>query len=193
MSPDRPDPDEEFRTMARQLRAEAEAELTELEYETERAEIKQRDLTARSMLAMMEGERWQVTLGTRAVDGVVVHAGQNYVGLQDRMGNLHDVVHSAIGVIRIVEVDPTAGRAPITFRPATFRARLLSVEQVREVELAGMGGAWSLLGAIDSVNSDHLVLTERNGEVSLVPLASIGYLGRASATGARRRAGAVRR
>lgn len=193
MNRHRPDPDDEFRTMARQLRREAEAELAELEYETERAEVKQRDLTARSMLAMMEGERWQVTIGGRAVDGTVVHPGQDYVGLQDRVGNLHDVVHAAIGVIRIVEVEPAEGRAPITFRPATFRARLLSVEQVREVELGGLAGSWSLVGTIDSVNNDHLVFVERSGETSLVPLAAIGYLGRASVAGAARRSRALRR
>lgn len=165
--------------MARRVRQAAEEELAELEYETERAELKRQDLTARALQAMMEGERWLVTFGGRAVDGIVVHAGQNYVGLQDRAGNLHDVVHRAITVVTITDMDPRSGRAPITFRPATFRARLLSFEEIREVELGGSWGDWSLRGWIDSVNADHVVFRERSDQVSVVPIESIGYISRA--------------
>ena len=62
-----PETEQEFRALARQHRSEAEQELAEIEYETELAEIKQRDLTGRSMLAMMEGERWQ---GQRLTIGI---------------------------------------------------------------------------------------------------------------------------
>jgi hypothetical protein len=180
--------DASFWAMARRVREEATDELAEIEYETERAEVKRQDLTARSMRAMMEGERWQVGLGPRKIDGVVVHAGENYVGLQDRAGNLHDVVHAALRMIRVVEVDPSMGRAPITFRPATFRARLLGLEQVREVELGGTDGSWSLVGTIDSVNVDHLVFLQRGTETAIIPLDAIGYLSRmASPRGPHRR------
>jgi hypothetical protein len=170
--------DEGFWAMARRVREEATEELAEIEYETERAEVKRQDLTARSMRAMMEGERWQVSVGSRMIDGVVVHPGENYVGLQDRVGNLHDVVHEALVMIRVVEVDPSLGRAPITFRPATFRARLLSLEQVREVELGGYDGSWSLVGTIDSVNVDHVQFLQRGTESAIVPIDAIGYLTR---------------
>jgi hypothetical protein len=173
--------DESFWSMARRVRQEASEELAEIEYETDRAEVKRQDFTARSMRAMMEGERWQVIVGSRTIDGVVVHPGENYVGLQDRVGNLHDVVHAALAMVRVIEVDPELGRAPMTFRPATFRARLLSLEQVREVELAGRDGSWSLLGTIDSVNIDHIQFMQRDAETTLVPIDAIGYLGRAAA------------
>lgn len=178
MSPIEPSPDEEFWAMARRVRQAAEEELAEIEYETERAELKRQDLTARTLQAMMEGERWLVSFGGRAVDGTVVHAGQNYVGLQDRAGNLHDVVHRAIMVITVVSIDPLSGRAPLTFRPATFRARLLSFEEVRDVEVGGRWGEWSLRGRIDSINADHLVFHERSGQVSLVPTDALGYVSR---------------
>ena len=178
MEPTDPFSAEEFAALTRRVRQTADEELAEIEYETERAELKRQDLTARSMQAMMEGERWLVNIGSRSVDGIVVHVGMNFTGLQDRAGNLHDAVHSAISRIRIVEVRPGEGRAPITLRPATFLARLLSLEQVREVELGGAEGRWSLEGTIDSVNSDHLVFLERSKERSIVPLESIGYLGR---------------
>ena len=164
--------------MARRVRRTADEELAEIEYETERAELKRQDLTARSMQAMMEGERWQVSLGGRVVEGRVVHAGQNFTGFEDRHGNLHDVVHRAIAVIRVVKTDPRQGRAPTTLRPATFMARLLGLEQAREVELAGHDGSWAVIGVIDSVNSDHVIVTERSGETSIVAIDAIGYLGR---------------
>lgn len=171
--------DADFWAMARRVRQTAEAELAEIEYETERAELKREDLTARSVRAMMEGERWQVVVGPKVIEGIVVHAGMNFVCLQDRAGNLHDLVHDAIAMIRLVGTDPRAGRTPITFRPATFRARLLSLEQARPVELAGAGGSWSIQGIIDSVNSDHVVLVDHNGHTSLVPIDSIGTMSRA--------------
>ncbi|MEM8926060.1 MAG: hypothetical protein AAGD35_21350 [Actinomycetota bacterium] len=193
---DRPDPldepgplsDPEFLALARRVRRTADEELADIEYETDRAQMKRQDLTARSMQAMMEGERWQVNLGNRVIDGMVVHVGQNFTGLQDRSGNLHDVVHAAISLIRVVAEDPRQGRAPTTLRPATFMARLLGLEHRREVELAGFGGAWAVVGTIDSVNSDHLVIDERNGETSIIPIDAIGYLGRvADPTGRVRR------
>lgn len=164
--------------MARRVRQTADEELAEIEYETERAQLKRQDLTARSMQAMMEGERWLVHVGARSVEGIVVHAAQNFTGLQDRSGNLHDVVHAAISTIRIAEVNPDQGRAPTTLRPATFLARLLGLEQVREVEIGGRDGQWSLVGTIESVNSDHLTMVGRNTEISIIPLDSVGYLGR---------------
>lgn len=176
MDPDDELTDQEFWAMARRVRQVADEELAEIEYETDRAEQKRQDLTARAIQAMMEGERWQVAVGARVVDGVVVHAGQDYVGLQDRAGNLHDIIHNAVDVIRITEVDPTTGRAPTTYRPATFRARLLDLEQRREVELGGPG--WSLVGLIDSVNSDHLIFVDRLQETAIVPIAAIHYLAR---------------
>ena len=165
--------------MARRLRQTAEEELAEIEYETERAEIKRQDLAARSMQAMMEGERWLLQIGPRVIEGIVVHVGMNFTGLQDRAGNLHDVVHRAISSIKFVAVEPPSGRAPITLRPATFLARLLDLEQSRELELGGVDGQWSMLGIIDSVNNDHLIVHERNGDRSIVPIDAVGYLGRA--------------
>jgi len=165
--------------MARRVRQAAEDELAEIEYETERAELKRQDLTARALQAMMEGERWLVNFGGRAVEGIVVHTGQNFVGLEDRAGNLHDVVHRAITVVTVVSIDPPSGRAPVTFRPATFRARLLSFEEIREVEVGGRWGDWSLRGTIGSVNVDHIVFQERSGQESVVPTDAIGYISRA--------------
>ncbi len=170
--------DQEFMALARRVRSTADEELTEIEYETDRAEQKRQDLTTRSMQAMMEGERWIVTFGPRMVEGQVVHAGQNFIGLEDRYGNLHDVRHSAMAFVRIGETDPRQGRAPTTFRPATFVARLLGLEQLRQVELGGSDGAWSAVGTIESVNSDHLVMLDQTGETLILPLDSIGYLGR---------------
>ncbi len=172
--------DTEFMALARRVRRTATEELAEIEYETERAELKRQDLTSRAMQAMMEGERWQLDLGARVIDGIVVHVGQDFVGLQDRAGNLHDVAYRAISLIRLAGSDATQGRAPITLRPATFIARLLGLEQQREVELAGNGSVWSVIGTIESVNSDHVVFNERNGETAVIPVRSIGYLGRAA-------------
>ena len=177
----------DFWAMARRLRATAEAEMAELEWETERAEVKRSDVMARSIQAMMEGERWQVQLPGRVIDGLVVHAGQDYVGLQDRAGNLHDVAHRALSLIRLAGMTPVEGRAPITFRPATLRARLLSFESARTVELGGATEPWSVVGVIDSVNRDHLVLDEASGERSLVTLAAIGYVTRTVPTNRRQR------
>lgn len=187
MDADDPSADQEFWAMARRVRRAADEELAEIEYETDRAEQKRQDLTARGLQAMMEGERWQVCFGRRAVEGIVVHAGQNFLGLQDRAGNLHDVRHDAITTVTIVAVSPRDGRAPTTFRPASFRARLLSFEELREVEIGGRWGDWSLLGTIESVNADHLVLRERNGQNSIAPLDAIGYLSRAATTDRRGR------
>lgn len=183
--------DQSFWSMARRLRQEATQELAEIEHETERAEAKRQDLTARSIRAMMEGERWQLSLGARTVEGIVVHPGENFVGLQDRLGNLHDVVHTAVTLIRVVEVDPAAGRAPTTFRPATFRARLLSLEEIREVELGPADGSWSLLGTIDSVNLDHVQLVARDAATLIVPIDAIGYVSRATAPRGRSRGGSI--
>ncbi len=164
--------------MARRVRRTADEELAEIEYETERAEVKQQDMTAVALGAMMEGERWQVSFGGKLVDGLVVHVGQNYFGIQDRSGNLHDVAHRAVQLVTVVSVDHAMGRAPITFRPATFRARLLSFEQIRELELGDRTGSWSLIGTIDSVNADHVLFREKNGQRSIAPIDGIGYISR---------------
>ena len=171
--------DDEFRALARRVRQTAERELAEIEDETDRAERKRQDLTTRGLQAMMEGERWQLTFSGRSVEAIVVHVGQNYLGFQDRAGNLHDVTHRALAIASIVAVDPRSGRAPITFRPATFRARLLTFEEIREVELGGRWGDWSLRGTIDSVNIDHLLFRERSGQETIVATEAIGYLSRA--------------
>ena len=170
--------DEEFLNLARRVRQTADEELSEIEYETDRAELKRQDLTARSMQAMMEGERWQVSLGERMVEGQVVHAGQNFIGLEDRHGNLHDVAHDAVAFIRVAETNPRQSRAPLSLRPATLVARLRGVEQLRHVELAGRDGTWSVVGTVESVNQDHVIVIDRTGETSILPLRSIGYLGR---------------
>jgi ribulose 1,5-bisphosphate carboxylase large subunit-like protein len=175
---DEPFDDQEFLALARRVRQTADEELSEIEYETDRAELKRQDLTARSMQAMMEGERWQLSLGDRMIEGQVVHAGENFVGLEDRLGNLHDVVHDAVGFIRVTETDPRQGRAPLSLRPATLVARLRGLEQLRQVELAGRDGTWSVVGTIESVNRDHLIVVERTGETSILPLQAIAYLGR---------------
>ncbi len=174
-----PEEDDEFWAMARRVRQAADEELAEIEYETERAEQKRQDLTTRSVQAMMEGERWQLAVGSRLIDGNVVHAGQDYVGLQDRVGNLHDVHHAAIALITITEADPRQGRAPTTFRPATLRARLLGFEQVRDLELGDRRGAWALRGRVESVNVDHLVFHEHSGQIAVAPLDAIGWISRA--------------
>ncbi len=180
MDPDEPLADPEFLALARRVRLAAEDELAEIEDETERARVKQQDLTARSMQAMMEGERWQVLIGGRTIDAIVVHVGQNFTGLQDRSGNLHDVTHAALGRIRVLGTDPTQGRAPVTLRPATFLARLLDLEERRQVELVGHGAAWSIHGELASVNRDHVVVSEAGGGMSIIPLEAIAYVGRAA-------------
>ena len=177
--------DHEFVAMARRVRRTADEELSEIEYETERAELKRQDLTVRAIQAMMEGERWQLQVGPRLVDGLVVHAAQDFTSIEDRHHNVHDIPHRSIGVIRVVAVEPQRGRAPASLRPATLVAHLLGLEQQREVELAGPDGAWSVTGTIDSVNRDHVVVIDRTGEHSIIPLDSIGYVGRPA--GERRR------
>lgn len=179
-SPSDPGANEEFWAMARRVRRSAEEELAEIEYETERAELKRQDMMTVALSAMMEGERWQVSFGTKLVDGHVVHVGQNYLGLQDRAGNLHDVAHRAVQLVAVVAVDAASGRAPITFRPATFRARLLSLEEGRELEMGGRTGGWSLLGTIESVNADHVLFRERSGQRSIAPIEGIGYISRSA-------------
>ena len=168
----------ELRSLMRHADAEAEAERQEIEYETDRAEVKRQDLADRAVWSMMSGERWRITFGRREVEGQIVHVGQNFVGLQDGYGNLHDVVLAAAGPIRVVETRVNEGRAPTTFRPATFRARLLGLEQSHLVELSGGGGLWAVTGVVESVNHDHLELTEPSGNTCLTPIDVIDYLGR---------------
>ncbi|MEM7337691.1 MAG: hypothetical protein AAF467_03520 [Actinomycetota bacterium] len=166
----------EFAAMARRVRRTAEEEIAEIEWETDRAEQKRQDLTARSMQAMMEGERWRLQLGARSVEGIVVHGGQNFTGLQDRHGTLYDVTHAAIRTIHVVERDGALGRAPVTLRPATFFARLLGLESMRPLELFGVDGAWTCHGIIESVNSDHLVMNDAVGGETIISLNAIAWL-----------------
>ncbi len=181
--------DADFWAMARRVRQTAEEELAEIEWETERAELKRQDLATRSLRGMMEGERWQLSAGARVVEGQVVHVGLDFTALTDRAGNRHDIAHRAVELIRVVAVEPGAGRAPATLRPATLRARLLDLEQVAMVELASARGTWALRGTIDSVNVDHLVLVDAAGQVSVVPLDVIGTVTRVAAEHRRRAPG----
>ena len=182
--------DADFWAMARRVRQTAEEELAEIEWETERAELKREDLAARSLRGMMEGERWQLSAGARMVEGQVVHVGLDFTAVTDRAGNRHDIAHRAVELIRVVAVEPEAGRAPATLRPATLRARLLDLEQVDMVELASARGTWALRGTIDSVNVDHLVLVDSAGQVSVIPLDAIGSVTRVGAEHRRRVPGA---
>lgn len=166
----------EFAALARRVRKTAEEELAEIEWETDRAEQKRQDLTARSMQAMMEGERWRLQLGARSIEGIVVHGGQNFTGLQDRHGTLYDIAHPALRTIHVVERDAALGRAPVTLRPATFFARLLGLESVRQLELFGFDGAWTCHGVIESVNSDHLVINDSVGGETIVALDAIAWM-----------------
>lgn len=177
--------DRELVAMTRRVRRLADEELAEIEYETDRAEVKRQDLTIRSMQALMEGERWQVRAGSRVMEGLVVHAGQDFVSLRDRLDNRLDVHHRAIDLVRVATTDPDQGRAPTTLRPATLVAHLLGLEQLRPVELGGVNGDWSLVGVIESVNQDHLIMIEPSGETAIVPLASIGLVVRSADHGRR--------
>jgi hypothetical protein len=184
--------DADFWAMARRVRQTAEEELAEIEWETERAELKREDLAARSLRAMMEGERWQLSAGARVVEGQVVHVGLDFTAVADRAGNRHDIAHRAVELIRVVAVEPGSGRAPASLRPATLRARLLDLEQVDLVELASARGSWALRGTIDSVNVDHLVLVDTTAQVSVVPLDAIGTVTRVTAEHRRRARGSER-
>lgn len=184
--------DADFWAMARRVRQTAEEELAEIEWETERAELKREDLAARSLRGMMEGERWQLSAGARVVEGQVVHVGLDFTALTDRAGNRHDIAHRAVELIRVVGVEPGSGRAPATLRPATLRARLLDLEQMDVVELTSARGSWALRGTIDSVNVDHLVLVDAVGQVSVVPLDAIGTVTRITAEHRRRAPGSER-
>lgn len=181
--------DADFWAMARRVRQTADEELAEIEWETERAELKREDLAARSLRAMMEGERWQLSAGARVVEGQVVHVGLDFTAVADRAGNRHDIAHRAVELIRVVAVEPGTGRAPATLRPATLRARLLDLEQVEMVELASARSTWALRGTIDSVNVDHLVLVDTAGQTSVVPLDAIGTVTRVAAEHRRRAPG----
>ncbi len=75
----------------------------------------------------------------------------------------------------VTSVDPERSRAPTTFRPATFRGRLLALQEGRRLEVGG-AGKWALSGVIESVNVEHLLLTSSEGSEYVVPLDSIGYL-----------------
>lgn len=178
--------DADFWAMARRVRQTAEEELAEVEWETERAELKREDLAARSLRGMMEGERWQLSAGARVVEGQVVHVGLDFTALTDRAGNRHDIAHRAVELIRVVAVEPGTGRAPASLRPATLRARLLDLEQAGMVELASARATWALRGTIDSVNVDHLVLVDTAGQVSVIPLDAIGTVTRVTAEHRRR-------
>jgi len=145
--------DADFWAMARRVRQTAEEELAEVEWETERAELKREDLAARSLRAMMEGERWQLSAGARVVEGQVVHVGLDFTAVADRAGNRHDIAHRAVELIRVVAVEPGSGRAPASLRPATLRARLLDLERVEVVKgpQSALYGRNAFAGAINYI------------------------------------------
>ena len=168
--------DSELAAILRQLRHERDEELAELEDETERLEVKQSDLRRVGLMAMMAGERWKVVVGERSFEGTVAHVGSDFVGLVDDVGNLFDAPFTSIGYVSSVGTEPSVGRAPTTLRPATFRGRLLGLQEHRPVEVGGLAGTWSLEGTIDSVNVDHMMLDNANGSRSVIPLASVAFI-----------------
>ncbi len=167
--------DRELTGMLRRLRFERDQEMAELEDEAERLEAKRSDLPRLAMTAMMAGEPWGVSFGERTFDGHIVHIGDDFVGLTDQAGNLADITYRAIDYISAERRHSSPGRAPTTLRPATFRGRLLGLQEGRQLELGGAAG-WSLPGTIESVNVDHLTLTATNGHPTIIPLTSIGFI-----------------
>jgi hypothetical protein len=167
--------DPEVTAMLRRMRFERDQEMAELEDETERLEAKQSGLPRVALKAMMAGELWSVSFGERTFDGHVVHVGDDFVGLTDAAGNLLDIVYRAIDFISENQGNPPIGRAPTTLRPATFRGRLLALQEGRPLEVGGSTGSWSLTGTIESVNGDHLTLSATTGRSALAPLSSIGF------------------
>ncbi len=171
--------DAELTAMLRRLRHERDQELAELEDEAERLEAKQADLPRVAMKAMMAGDLWSVSFGERTFDGHVVHVGDDFVGLTDRAGNLLDVVYRAINSIAVIESKSSPGRAPTTLRPATFRGRLLALQEGRQLELLGVNGHTVADGVVMSVNADHVACRTATHDLTLVPNdAMIGALRR---------------
>jgi len=179
--------DRELWAMARRLRHDAHAELAAEIDAAERAQEELTDLTARSLRAMMEGERWGLSVGEWMIEAHVVHVGGNFVQLEDPTHNIHDLIYDALGPIRVVGVDPKAGTAPATLWPSTMRGRLLGLVGCEKVELNGWRSAqpWSLVGTIESVNQDYLRFTDTSLTEVVVPLGAIDHVVRRPSRGRR--------
>ena len=91
-------------------------------------------------------------------------------------GTLLDIGIGMITHISVVGLSGPLGRTPTTLRPATLRGRLLAMQEARGLEIGGPG-PWSANGTIESVNIDHLTLSQVGKTPALiVPLASIGFV-----------------
>ena len=170
--------DRELWAMARRLRHDAQVEMSNMVEAAEKQQEESSDLTARSLKAMMEGERWALQLDGWSLEAYVMHAGGDFVSLIVSLGTIHDIAHRALGPIRIVSIDDQHGTAPVAFWPASLRGRMLALQGQNELELRGWraGGSWSLVGAIESVNQDYLRFAQLNSGAVVIPMTAIDHV-----------------
>lgn len=173
-----PDPFEELardpalRWADERYRADLRAEAQEYERLAAKDLLRGRNLQDVARELCHRGDVAALVLDSRTLVGEIVHAAGDLARLRTLNGDV-DVNLRAVSALRVVERSPAGGHSSGT-GPTSFTARLFEHEAAGDrVELSTRLPTGEVVGRIQAVAIDHVVLSDDDGQCWYLPLAAI--------------------
>lgn len=179
---DAPDPlaalasDPDVAAAGARYRAELRAEAAAYEELAARDRLRERTLADVACEALARGDIVAVTVPGRTFTGEVLHAAGDLACLRTRGGEEVDVALGGAVAIRVVEAVRAGGHRPGA-SPTTFAARLAEHEAAGcLVEIGARAPEAGVIGRIEAVAPDHVVVALPDGGRWFVARAAIDYV-----------------
>lgn len=157
-------------------RAELRAEAAEYEAVAARDRLRDRTLADAAGELLVRGDLVAVAVPGRSFTGTLTHVAGDLACLRTPAGEDVDVCLSGIVALRVVEAVPAGGcsRGP---GPSSFIARLAEHEAAGGVvEIGTRAHADGVVGRIEAVGIDHLVVTDADGSRWFVATRGVDYV-----------------
>jgi len=144
------------------------------EYAAAKAQIRARSLENVAFELLSRGDAVAVTIGGAPLQGTVIHAKGDLMALQTPHGDRIDVHLGAHLAIHVLERSTAGGRSRDRHGAESFVARLRELElEATPVVLTTPPAGGSVIGVIEAVTSDHVMLNDPESGTWYLPLAAI--------------------